>query len=151
MEEKSDGDEAKGEVLPPEGSAAVEGATNILALVDNYTDRPDLLVAEIERHDPGFVKRMNASSEAHSESYRTERLTFGKNQAYVALGVAAVAALAILVFVGIAVVRGAGFWTIIALAVFYAVTQGGPGGFARLIEGCVDAIKRFSGKGDTDA
>lgn len=55
-------------------------------------------------------------------------------QAYVGLGVSVIAAVAILSFMGIAVWNGQGFWTIIALGLVYAITQGGTNGFRKLID-----------------
>ena len=88
---------------------------------------------------------MNASAERHSEQLRQGKYDFGKRQAYVALGVSGVAALAILFIVGLAVWKGQGFWTIIGLAVLYAVTQGGSFGFSQIIESCSQLLARLKG------
>ena len=104
-----------GEILPPDTeSEGTEGSMlpSILALISNYTDRPDLFLAEVEKHDPGFTKRMNSSAERHSEQLRVGKYHFGKRQAYAALGVSALAAIAILAILAIAVWKGQGFWTI---------------------------------------
>ena len=139
-----------GKASPIDDEIADPSGLNILALISNHTDRPDLFLAEIEKHDPGFTKRMNESARLHSERYRDERLTFGKNQAYVALGVSVIAALAVLAIVGIAVWNGQGFSAILALALFYAVTQGGPGGFEHLVEACVHSVKSITGRKEKD-
>jgi len=113
-----------------------DSATNLyLAQVSNYTDRPDLFIAEIEKHDPGFIKRMNAASEENATTQRNERFSFGKRQAYSGLVISVIAAVSLLLIVAIAVWKGQGFWNIIALALLYAITQGGTSGFSRLIEG----------------
>jgi hypothetical protein len=139
-----------GEILPPErdqdqGENAGLSQT-WLAQVNNYTDRPDLLIAEIEKHDPGFVKRMNDAAEKDSAELRSARFKFGKVQAYAALGVSVVAALAVLGAIFYAIHSGAGFGTLIALAAVYAVSQGGSRGFSRLVEAVSEHIGR--GKGD---
>jgi hypothetical protein len=140
-----------GEILPPdEESGGTEGLVtpSILALISNYTDRPDLFLAEVEKHDPGFTKRMNASAERHSEQLRQGKYDFGKRQAYVALAVSALSAGAILIILGLSVWKGQGFWAIIGLAAFYAVTQGGSFGFSQITEACAALIKKMTGKTD---
>ena len=44
-----------------------------------------------------------------------------------------------------AVWKAQGFWTLIGLAVFYAVTQGGSFGFSKIIDACAAAIKKYTG------
>ena len=140
-----------GEVLPPDREpGGTDGflAPSILALISNYTDRPDLFLAEVEKHAPGFTKRMNASAERHSEQLRQGKYDFGKRQAYVALSVSALSAGAILFILGLAVWKAQGFWAIIGLAAFYAVTQGGSFGFSQIIEACAALIGRVRGNSD---
>jgi len=113
-----------------------------LALVDNYTDRPDLLIAEIEKHDPGFIKRFMASAEAHSSQLRDGKFNFGKRQAYTALAIRAVAAVSFLLLMALAVQKDAGFWTIIALVIGFAVSQDGASGFSTITKAVADAIQK---------
>ncbi len=137
-------------MLPPENIEAKADETGLsqafMAFVSNYTDRPDLLIAEIEKHDPGFVKRMNAAAEKDSAELRAARFSFGKHQAYAALAVAVIAALAVLGAVFYAISKGAGFGTLIALGALYAISQGGSRGFSRLIEAVSDLIARIKGE-----
>ncbi|SMC60282.1 hypothetical protein [Primorskyibacter flagellatus] len=115
-----------------------------LAQISNYTDRPDLLIAEIEKHDPGFVKRMNEASEHDATEMRAERFKFGKVQAYSSMFLSTGAAIAILCVLTLAVALGhIGFGTIIALGIFYAITQGGSSGFAKLITSISRAVERL--------
>lgn len=97
-------------------------SVNILAEISNYTDRPDLLLSEIEKHDPGFIKAMNEQAREFSEQERRERFKFGKYQAYVSLSVQTIAALAIL-GMGFTLIatNQAGFPTIVAIGVFFAI------------------------------
>lgn len=146
-----------GEVLPPEppdedgGGQSIYLQNNLLAVFeDSYTDRPDLLIAEIEKHDPGFVRRMNAASEAGAAELREARFAFGKHQAYTALALSVLGAAAILVALVVAVVKSAGFLTIISLGLVYAITQGGSGGFSRLIDACADMVRRVKGDEPND-
>lgn len=104
----------------------------ILALISHYTDRPDMFLTEVERHDPGFIKRMNASLKARSEKFRESRYNFGHRQAYASLALRIIAALAFIFLIGVAVYEANGFWTIIALVIAYSVSQGGPGGFLKI-------------------
>jgi len=130
-----------GEVLPP-GVDPADGAAlsqTFLALVSNYTDRPDLFIAEIEKHDPGFVKRMNDASERDAKELRDARFRFGKVQAYTGMIVAVVAAAGVLAILAMAVWMKSGAGTIIALGVIYAITQGGSVGFSKL----VDSVSRW--------
>lgn len=138
-----------GEILPPESTEAKADENGLsqafLAFVSNYTDRPDLLIAEIERHDPGFVKRMNAAAEKDSAELRGARFRFGKHQAYAALAVSVIVALAITAAVFYAISKGAGFGTLIALGAFFAISQGGSRGFSRLVEAVSELIGRSKG------
>lgn len=143
------------EFLPPEGlengsqEAPTLNQNNLLAVIaNNYTDRPDLLIAEIERQDPGFVKRMNAASEKDAAELRDARFSFGKFQAYTGLGLSVFGAIVLLIGAIFAVEKDSGFWTIIALGLFYAITQGGSGGFMRIVEAIADAVKRFRHRDD---
>jgi hypothetical protein len=52
-------------VLPPGGrrTSSDVGSTTIVeiaAQLNHFTDRPDLFLEAIEKHDPGFIKKMNA-------------------------------------------------------------------------------------------
>jgi hypothetical protein len=143
----------KGEVLPPDAGEDSAGDqrpavyAKILAQLNNYTDRPDLFLETIEKYDPGFIKRINGEAEKFSKKSRDSRFKFGKVQSYFALGVSVVAALAILYAV-IEVIHSkqANFWTIIGLALFYAITQGGTRGFLTIIDGVQNIVSKFRDK-----
>ena len=120
-----------------------------MSTLPSYTERPDLFLAEVEKHDPGFINRMNEGSVIRAERDSDARFYFGKVQAWVSMGVAVIAALAILLFVGITVLNGRGFWSIIALGVLYAITQGGPSGFNRLIRAIATLFNNVP-RGDKD-
>lgn len=128
--------------LPPDGAG---GTAEVLAIIANYTERPDLLLEVVEKHDPGFIKRMNENAEAGAAEFRQSRFRFGRFQAYTTLLVQVAAALAILGFVGYALVQGKlNFSLLLAFAVFYAVAQGGRGGFMEIARGLAALL---SGKG----
>ena len=139
-----------GEILPPDAGQAkadeVGLSQTLLALVNNYTDRPDLLLAEIEKHDPGFIKRMNEASERDSSELRDARFHFGKAQAYTSLVVSVLAAFAVLGMGFLAIHKGAGFGTLIALGALYAISQGGTRGFSRLVDAVSHLIGRAKGE-----
>lgn len=129
--------------LPPEGAG---GSAEVLAIFANYTERPDLLLEVVEKHDPGFIKRMNQNAETGAAEFRQSRFRFGRFQAYTTLAVQVISALAILGFVGYSLVSGTlNFWLLIAFAVFYAVAQGGRGGFMEIARGLAALL---SGKGN---
>lgn len=139
-----------GEVLGPEIDRP-DGpiGDNYIALISQYTERPDLLIGELERHDPGFVKRMNEQAEIRAARMSDARFWFGGIQAYSGLGVSIAAALVVLGLLSYAVIKGsAGFWLVIALAVFYAISQGGPSGFVELCRGVAAFFKKDGSKPD---
>lgn len=134
-----------GEVLGPEGPQGPQVAEgdNYIALISQYTERPDLLIDTLEKHDPGFVARMNATAEARADRMADARFRFGGIQAYSGLAVSIVAALAVLGVVIYAVIQGHyGFWFLIGAAVFYAISQGGPSGFAELCRGVAGFFRK---------
>ncbi|UXX83921.1 hypothetical protein [Roseovarius pelagicus] len=139
-----------GEVLGPAASRPSDDSPvgdNYIALISQYTERPDLLINALESHDPGFVKRMNEKAESRSDRMADARFWFGGIQAYSGLVVAVLAALTVLGLLVFAVTQlDAGFWLIIGLAAFYAVTQGGPSGFMELCRGISDLFRRGSNK-----
>ena len=63
-----------GPVIPPEKQGdSPPVPDNVLALISNYTERPDLLIESVERHDPGFIKRMTRNSEESAKRTRDIR------------------------------------------------------------------------------
>lgn len=73
------------EVLPPdktnpekESGDSVNIYAQIAESISNYTNRPDLLLDAIEKHDPGFIKRLTKSAQEYSEKLRNDRFYFGK-------------------------------------------------------------------------
>ena len=134
----------RGEVLPPRSEDESGDAKNILTLIHSYTDRPDLLLSEIEKHNPGFTKDVCRSAIRHEEQLREGRFRFGKYQAYVSLVVSVLAAASLLAFFGYALINGQlSFLGIIGIALFYAITQGGSHGFNQLVDAFADLISKF--------
>ena len=79
---------------------------------------------------------MNQNAEAGAAEFRQSRFRFGRFQAYTTLFLQVIAAVATLGFVGFALWKGIlSFWLLIAFAVFYAVAQGGRGGFVEIARG----------------
>lgn len=146
MQSSHENDEpVAGEVVEGDAPNIAAGSDYYLAQIANYTERPDLLIAEIEKHDSGFVKRMNERSEEIAEQTREARFKFSERQAYLTLGLQGIAALAVLAlaFV-IALTRDDVFWPLVALIAFYAVSQGGRNGFISVIGMLGDFFKRGS-------
>lgn len=138
----------------PKGSPGDLGNNNgavyadIAAHITQYTDRPDLFLEVIEKHDPGFIKKFNHAALEHSEQTHQGRFRFGKRQAYASLGVQVTSALVILAGFILMVVKGqVSFFSMLGVAIFYAVTQGGIRGFSRIIQACEKAISKIKGAG----
>ena len=113
----------------------------ITTYLTQYTDRPDLLLNVIEQHDPGFIKSVNESAKKFSEEARDSRFRFGKIQAYSGLSVSIIAAAVVLIALVYLIYTGnISFLNFVGLAVFYAITQGGSGGFIRIIKACEKLI-----------
>lgn len=75
------------------------------------------------------------------------RFWFGGFQAYAGLAVSIIAALTILGLLAYSVINvSAGFWLIIGLAVFYAISQGGPSGFVELCRGVAAFFRKNGNK-----
>ena len=120
---------------------------DIAANITQYTNRPDLLLEVVEKYDPGFIKEHNRVAKEFSDRTRNDRFLFGKTQAYVGLGVSVFAAIVVLIGLGYLVYFGnAGFWNVVGLGVFYAITQGGRKGFIKIIQACGKVISRVKGK-----
>lgn len=153
MTESNNGDPENvksGDVLGPDDKRNDSSVgDNYIALISQYTERPDLLIETLERHDPGFVRRMNEKAEARSDKMNNARFLFGGFQAYSGLAVSIIAAITMLGLVSYMVIAGqASFWIIIALIAFYAVSQGGPSGFLELCRGIADLFRRHTKKDD---
>jgi hypothetical protein len=138
----SDGDDHKKvevlDPLPPDGAG---GTADVLAIISNYTERPDLLLEVVEKHDPGFIKRMNQNAEKYAEEFRQSRFRFGRSQAYATLAVQVIAALAILFFIWTALDQKLlNFWMLLGFAVIYAVAQGGRSGFLEIARGLASLL-----------
>ncbi len=135
------------QIIPPtKGATDDKTASNILlAQVSNYTNRPDLFLETIEKHDPGFIKRMNADAEQFNKKARGSMFKFGKIQAYTGLIISVVAAVALLgIIVSAVFVKNIGFMQILALGIVYAISQAGTSGFANI----AGQVAKIAGKGE---
>ena len=134
-----------GDVLPPEeqGQSQPPLSQNILALISNYTERPDLFFEALEKHDPGFIKRMNQKAEKFSEKTQDTKFYFSTVQAYSSLAISTIVPFAILYVLYLHISGGEPkFWTIIGLTAFFAVSQGGKGGFISIAKGIANLFQR---------
>jgi hypothetical protein len=138
----------KGEVLDALPFDEASGGIDVLALISNYTERPDLLLEVVEKHDPGFIKRMNENAESGAQEFKRARFNFGRNQAYISLLVQVLVALALvgLAFVAL-LTKQLTFWLLIAIAIFYAIAQGGRHGFMEVISGLKEMLTRGGSSG----
>lgn len=119
---------------------------NIAALISQYTERPDLFLETMEKHDPGFIKRLNKTTADHSQKLEDSQFNFGRAQAYSSLVIQVVAALAMLGIFYKAVSDSAGFIPLIAIIVFFAISQSGIDTFVEIGKGIGRMIERFKGK-----
>lgn len=145
---EGEGKNGKPEIIAPtESEESPDSArpavyADIVAQFNKYTDRPDLFLEAVEKADPGFIKRMNAEAERFSRKNRDANFKFGRAQAYVAMVISAFAAIGLIgaVFYLISTMQ-ASFWTVVGIALLYAVTQGGSSGFASLIASLKDGLR----------
>lgn len=149
-EEPPEGED-QGEITPPKkgDSTAAPGHiyAEIAAQINQYTDRPDLLLEVIEKHDPGFIKAMNDEARHFSKKYRVSRFRFGRFQSYSTLFVQiAVAAAIIGIIYVMAQERTLSTWHLVGFAIFYAITQSGPAGFARIAAMLANMMHGRSGR-----
>ena len=135
------------EVLEPTSEPDL-AKSNFLAVISQYTERPDLLIDTLEKHDPGFVKRMNAAAQNRAEKSSAARFRFGQIQAYVGLGIASIASLLVIGALFFMIFLGhTSILAILGLAVFFAVTQGGASGFMTIIRSIATMVGKGSSKG----
>ncbi len=128
------GDKPKqGKVLPPEKEKTTGDTKIIQAVIANIHERPDLMMAELEKLDPGFTKRTNKRMEANAERLYDARFKLGQIQAYTGLAVKVLAALFCFYLLYLAVTGGGfAFFSIIAITIFYGISQSGAKGFSEL-------------------
>ncbi|MGU9962785.1 MAG: hypothetical protein ACNYPD_01630 [Candidatus Halichondribacter symbioticus] len=126
----------QGKVLPPEKPLPSNiSKTEMLTIIANIPEQTHLTLEVLEKHDPGFIKRMNKRMEEEAEISRPARFRFGEIMAYTGLAVKTIIALIIcplLMYLVITSDTGAKFWLIIALTVLFAVSQSGNSGFAEI-------------------
>lgn len=144
------GKPTQGEIIPPEkldpnGLPSVYA--DIAAQITHYTDRPDLLLEVIEKHDPGFIKGMNEEAREFSKTYRESRFRFGRFQSYASAIIAFIVALVIVFIIYSLAMKGdLTAWHLVGFAIFYAVTQSGPSGFMKVVSQIVGIVKGVNGK-----
>lgn len=146
-DDKTDRTDKSSEIISPRGDMAENATQILLAEVKNYTDRPDLFLETIERHDPGFIKRFNQDAEAHAKKLQGSTFNFGRFQAYTVLLVQVVLSLATIAILGLAVIYNqAGSGTIISLGVVLAIILSGPSGFSNIAK----VLERWLGRNRDD-
>jgi hypothetical protein len=135
-----------GEVLPPmkDGETPVrQFYADIAAQINNYTDRPDLVLEVIEKHDPGFIKSMNDDAKEFSRKARASRFKFAVFQSYASVCLSIASGLMIAGAAGYALIyETAGFWTLLGAGIFYAITQGGPKVFMKIASQITDWLRK---------
>ena len=125
------GDKPKqGKVLPPKDQSPTNiSKTEILTIIANFAEQNHLTLEVLEKHDPGFIKSMTE----HAERKRNERFRFSQIQAYTGLVVKVLCALFCFYLLYLAVTGGSfAFFSIIAVTIFYGISQSGSKGFSEL-------------------
>jgi len=142
--------EAKdGEVIPGSQYNEELARETIVALITEYTERPDLLIDAIERHDPGFIKKMNDLSLERNERSYESRFKFGEKQAYRGMYQSEIAAIAVFIALfALIFTKQISLFNFLGLGIFYAITQGGEFGFHKIIDSIGEIASRLKGKGD---
>ena len=116
----------KPDILPPEDADnASSGDVVLQMLVQNFPENPAEVLDGLEKHDPGFTKRMIKRNEEFDKQEREVRFAFGKWQAYTTLALKSICVVGAVLAIFLAIYQNAGFLYIIALAIFLAVAQGG--------------------------
>lgn len=127
-----------GDLIPPgkdpPGGIPPALYAEIVAQINQYTDRPDLLIEVIEKHDPGFIRSMNEESRTFARKARDSKFNFGRAQAYTSLGVQVVAACVVLyVLYLMATTNHLTVWLLVGFGILFAITQSGMSGFLKVI------------------
>ena len=152
IDKNSSEDGQKAEIFEPEDpkmKKSPDGQTNISieASFAEFTNRPDLMIEVLEKFDPGFVRRMNEMTFVQSERSTKINFRYGGIQAYTSLIISVLMAFGIFGLIAYLVIYGEGkFLTIIALVVFYAVTQGGMSAFHNIADGIISFLHKFGSK-----
>ncbi len=144
---KADNSNRKNDILPSQADMPlVGGDLTIQALIQHFPDDPQKTLDALEKHDPGFTKRMIKKSQVFHDKGREVRFAFGKRQAYSGLAVRIIAALLLFgaLFYVIYLDRSP-FWCL-GLIIFFAVSQGGPGDWSRIIASVFKTKKKPSKK-----
>lgn len=137
-------DVKNGDVLPPTPPEGIPPAlyAEIVAQINQYTDRPDLLIEVIERHDPGFIRSMNEEAKEFSKKSRLSKFNFGRAQAYTSLVLQVIAALSVLAVLGWLGYTGKlTFGNAVAIGIVYAITQSGMSGFTKIVSQIAQLFK----------
>ena len=137
MAGKKDDKPKQGKVLPPEPHDVSK--TSILAVFAEFHERPDLLLDAVEKRRPGTTKRMTE----HAERKRNARFWFSQIQAYTGLVVKVLCALFCFYLLYLAVTGGGfAFFSIIAVTIFYGISQSGNSGFTEITKALAQWITK---------
>lgn len=146
-DDPTDSPETGAKIIPPRAGDSESATQILLAEVKNYTDRPDLFLETIERHDPGFIQRFNRDAESHAKKLQNSTSNFGRFQAYTVLLVQVALSFSVIAILALSVIYNeAGSGTIISLGVVLAIILSGPSGFTNIAR----FIERWLGRSRND-
>lgn len=140
---KSSVSKPKSEILSASDNRTAE-SVSIRALIQNFSDGTADTLEAIEKHDPGFIKRYVRQIETFAKKSHEERESFAKFQAYGNWFLKIIAAIFIFYMVWYVITLELGAWanfsTLIALVIFYSITQGGSAVWRRIAEALANRI-----------
>ncbi|XDZ65121.1 hypothetical protein AB8880_09310 [Alphaproteobacteria bacterium LSUCC0684] len=114
---------------------------NILA---QYQERSDLLIEALEKHDPGFVQRMNKMTEEKTARSHESILRFHERQAYVIIVLSVVGVVFLLGLFAVLALQGNIDFTVgLLIIILISVIQSGPGGLMAIASAVVRLIDRI--------
>jgi|GEM_PF-6736184 len=114
---------------------------NILA---QYQERPDLLIEALEKHDPGFVQRMNKLTEERTARSSDATLRFQEWQAYFIIGLSVLGVCFLLGLFSVLAYQGKINLTVgLLIIILISVIQSGPSGLMAISGAVVRLIDRM--------
>jgi len=116
---------------------------NILA---QHQERPDLLIEALEKHDPGFVQRINKLTEEKTARSNDSILRFHERQAYAIVAISVVGVVFLLGLFAVLAYQGKIDFTLGLLTIILiSVIQSGPSGLMAIssaVARLIDRIKK---------
>ena len=135
-----DNDDPRLEILEPDSNQ-----TNLtIVQINDFTQNPDLFIETLEKHDPGFIKKVNSITIENAKQDQDFRNKFGKFQAWISLFIASTMAyLSFGILIILIMVHQFNLLNCIGVGFIYAVTQGKSRAFYLVIEKAFALIESY--------